>query len=237
MLVRNRVVDFAAGALVFPGGKNDAQDADPSWDALAPVQATHPARPYWVAAMRETFEETGLLLAHTGAHRQPIEPGRAAQLTATLQTRVSGGELLFADLIKAEGLRLATDQLVPFAHWVTPETMPKRFDTHFFLAVAPAGQIAVHDGGETVESLWVAPRQAIRDAEAGKRTLVPATTLNLELLAKSDSVADAFTNARARRIVTVMPRVTKADGGVRISIPADAGYDTTSVFVPRSSAA
>ena len=237
MLVRNRVVDFAAGALVFPGGKNDAQDADPSWEHLAPVRAAHPTRPYWVAALRETFEEAGLLLAHVTASDAPIEPSRAAHLTATAQLAVSGGKQLFVDLIKSESLRLATDRLVPFAHWVTPETMPKRFDTHFFLAAAPAGQTAVHDGGETVESLWIAPRQAIVDADAGKRTLVPATTLNLELLAKSKSVAEAFEHTRGRRIVTVTPTVAKADGGVRISIPADAGYDTTSVFVPRQTAA
>jgi 8-oxo-dGTP pyrophosphatase MutT (NUDIX family) len=221
---------------VFPGGKNDAQDADPAWDHLAPVQVAHPARPYWVAAMRETFEETGLLLAHT-ATGEPVPAARAVSLTAQAQMRVAGGAQRFSDLIQSEGLRLATDRLVPFAHWVTPETMPKRFDTHFFLAAAPDGQIAMHDGGETVESLWIGPLQAIANAEAGKRTLVPATTLNLELLAQSRTVADAFAHARERRIVTVMPSVAKAYGGVTISIPADAGYKTTSVFVPRPTAA
>jgi 8-oxo-dGTP pyrophosphatase MutT (NUDIX family) len=233
MLVRNRVVDFASGALVFPGGKNDAQDSDAVWSALAPVSAPHPPLPYWVAAMRETFEETGLLLAHTATDGAPLDAARAIQLTAVSQSRVASGGQPFADLIAGEGLTLATDRLVPFAHWVTPESMPKRFDTHFFLAAAPEGQVAVHDGGETVESLWISPRQAISDGETGTRTLVPATTLNLELLAKSTSVSEAFAQARARRIVTVMPTVSKADGGVRISIPSNAGYDTTSVFVPR----
>jgi 8-oxo-dGTP pyrophosphatase MutT (NUDIX family) len=228
MLVRNRVVDFASGALVFPGGKNDAQDADAAWDQLAPVAVAHPPRPYWVAAMRETFEETGLLLAHTAADGAPLVAARAIALTAEAQTRVASG---------AQRLRLATDRLVPFAHWVTPDTMPKRFDTHFFLAAAPEGQIAVHDGGETVESLWIGPLQAIADANAGKRTLVPATTLNLELLSQSRTVAEAFAHARQRRIVTVTPTVARAAGGVTISIPADAGYKTTSVFVPRPTAA
>ena len=236
MLVRNRVVDFASGALVFPGGKNDPQDDAAAWEALAPVSAAHPTRPYWVAAMRETFEETGLLLAHA-KDGSPIDGKRAAALTAASQTRVSGGAQLFADLIGREGLTLATERLVPFAHWVTPEAMPKRFDTHFFLAAAPEGQIAVHDGSETVESLWISPRQAIADGEAGKRTLVPATTLNLDLLAKSRSVAEAFAHARARRVVTVMPTMTKTPDGMLISIPADAGYDTTSVLVPRPSPA
>ncbi len=236
MLVRNRVVDFASGALVFPGGKNDPQDDAVVWAQLAPVSAAQPPRSYWVAAMRETFEETGLLLAH-GKDGSPIDAKRAATLTAAAQTQVSGGAQLFADLIGREDLILATERLVPFAHWVTPEAMPKRFDTHFFLAAAPKGQIAAHDGSETVESLWIAPRQAIADGEAGKRTLVPATTLNLELLAKSSSVAEAFAHARARRVVTVMPTMQKTPAGMLVSIPAEAGYDTTSVLVPRPSPA
>jgi 8-oxo-dGTP pyrophosphatase MutT (NUDIX family) len=237
MLVRNRVVDFASGALVFPGGKNDAQDADAAWEHLAPVLASHPPRPYWVAALRETFEETGLLLAQTAATGAPIAADRAIALTAAAQMRVSGGSQRFSELIQTENLRLATDRLVPFAHWVTPETMPKRFDTHFFLAAAPEGQIAVHDGGETVESLWINPQQAISAAASGARTLVPATTLNLELLAQSRTVAEAFEHARGRRIVTVTPTVAKAAGGVTISISPDAGYPSTSIFVPRPTAA
>ena len=235
MLVRNRVVDFASGALVFPGGKVDAQDTSAVWADLAPLNAGHPERSYWVAALRETFEETGLLIADRGS--APLDAAAAIGITAQAQLAVANGARPFADLIAVEGLRIATGRMVHFAHWVTPVSMPKRFDTHFFLAEAPAGQIAVHDGGETVESMWISPRQALVDAEGGTRTLVPATGLNLEKLAKATTVKEAFAQARASRIVTITPTVAKADGGVTVSIPADAGYDTTSVFLPRPSPA
>ena len=237
MLVRNRQVDFASGALVFPGGKVDVQDSNAAWRELAPVTAPHPELSYWVAALRETFEETGLLLADRVATGAPIEAARAIALTASSQMAVAEGARAFDDLIAVEGLRLATERMVPFAHWITPVTMPKRFDTHFFLAETPAGQVAVHDGGETIESMWISPRQALIDAEAGKRVLVPATGLNLEKLAKARTVNDAFAQARASRIVPVTPSVAKAEGGVRITIPADAGYETTSVFVARATPA
>ena len=237
MLVRNRVVDFASGALVFPGGKVDAQDRSAAWSGLAPVKAPHPELSYWVAALRETFEETGLLLADRMSTSAPVEAAVAIALTVSSQSAVAEGARTFEDLIASEGLRLATERMVPFAHWITPATMPKRFDTHFFLAQAPEGQIAVHDGGETVESMWISPRQALVDADTGMRVLVPATALNLQKLAKAATVKDAFAQARASRIVPITPTVAKADGGVRISIPADAGYETTSVFVARATPA
>lgn len=237
MLVRNRVIDFASGALVFPGGKVDADDHDPQWEELAPHAALQPERSYWVASVRETFEETGLLIADDRATGRLVEANRAIGITAASQKAIANGARRFSDLIASERLTIATTRMVPFAHWVTPVTMPKRFDTHFFLAEAPAGQPAVHDGGETVESVWINPRQAIREAEAGTRTLVPATTLNLEKLAKASTVREAFELARTIPIVTITPTVAKAEGGVRISIPQNSGYDTTDVYVPRASPA
>lgn len=236
MLVRNRVVDFASGALVFPGGKVDADDRDPRWVGLAPHGIDHPERSYWVASVRETFEETGLLIADD-LNGNPIAAATAAQITQASQMDVAKGVRRFSDLIAGADLTIATGRMVPFAHWITPVTMPKRFDTHFFLAEAPAGQIAVHDGGETVESVWINPLQAIREAEEGTRTLVPATTLNLEKLAKAGTVRAAFELARTSTIVSITPSVAKAEGGVRISIPADSGYDTTEVYVARASPA
>lgn len=236
MLVRNRVIDFASGALVFPGGKVDADDRDPRWSDLAPHGVEHPERSYWVASVRETFEETGLLIADAG-NGTPVAAAEAARITETAQKEIASGARRFSDLVASAGLTIATTRMVPFAHWITPVTMPKRFDTHFFLAEAPAGQTATHDGGETVESVWINPLQAIREAEAGTRTLVPATTLNLEKLAKAKTVRDAFELARTNPIVTITPTVAKAEGGARISIPADAGYDTTEIYVARPSPA
>jgi hypothetical protein len=152
---------------------------------------------------------------------------------APFRTRLLAGEMTFETIVAEAGLRLATSGMVHFAHWITPEGMPKRFDTHFFLVAAPHGQIAMHDGGEAVESHWVNPARAIEDAAAGRRTLVPATTLNLEKLAQSRTVAEALAAARGAPVTTITPKMSKADGGVMIRIPADAGYATTEIFLPR----
>ncbi len=236
MLVRNRQVDFASGALVFPGGKVDGRDQGAAWTDLAPVPSAHPTRDYWVAALRETFEETGLLLADHSDGRA-IDHAEAAVLRSAHRTGVADASQAFADVLAKAQLRLATARLVPFAHWITPDGMPKRFDTHFFLAHAPLGQHAEHDGGETIESMWIRPADAVRDAQAGRRTLVPATELNLEKLAEAKTVAEAFARAKAAAIVPVMPTVARAEGGTLIRIPAGAGYARTEVLIKRANPA
>jgi hypothetical protein len=114
--------------------------------------------------------------------------------------------------------------MVPFAHWITPTFAPRRFDTWFFLAEAPEDQIALHDGSESVDSVWIAAQQAIDEATAGRRTLVHATTKNLELLAEGKTVVGALSQATERKIVTVQPWVESRDGKRYLHIPPDAGY-------------
>jgi hypothetical protein len=114
--------------------------------------------------------------------------------------------------------------MVPFAHWITPTFAPRRFDTWFFLAEAPQDQIALHDGSESVDSVWIGAQQAIDEATAGRRTLVHATTKNLELLAEGKTVAGVLAAARHRKIVTVQPWVETRDGKRFLHIPPDAGY-------------
>lgn len=114
-------------------------------------------------------------------------------------------------------------QLVPFAHWVTPEVMPRRYDTFFFLVAAPPNQQALHDGTEAVESVWVDPRGALADAEAGRRTIIFPTRMNLSKLARAASVAEAVSCATREPIVTVLPQLD-AEAGV-LRIPPEAGYE------------
>jgi hypothetical protein len=121
--------------------------------------------------------------------------------------------------------------MVPFAHWITPEPMPKRFDTHFFLVTAPVSQLGAHDGAESVEGLWIAPQQALAEAEAGRRTLVFATRMNLAKLARYRTVAEAVAATRAKPVVTVVPRVKRTPEGRWLQIPAEADYGVTEVFV------
>jgi hypothetical protein len=113
---------------------------------------------------------------------------------------------------------------VPFAHWITPEFMPKRFDTWFFLVAAPEDQVAVHDGREGVDSVWIRPADAIAEAEAGRRIIIFPTLLNVQKLGRSASVAEALAAAHREPIVTVLPRVFETAAGSVLRIPAEAGY-------------
>lgn len=130
----------------------------------------------------------------------------------------------FGEFIIAENLELALDALTPFAHWITPPILPKRFDTHFYIVAAPSDQIAIHDGLESVDSVWINPARALAEADAGKYTLVFATRLNLQMLAQSPDAVSAMAAARVRRIVTVEPVAVKTERGYTMRIPIEAGY-------------
>ncbi len=122
-------------------------------------------------------------------------------------------------------------QLVHFAHWITPAHMPKRFDAHFFLAEAPLDHILYHDGRESVDSVWVTPAQACADADAGLRTVLFPTRLNLEKVGRHGTVAEAIAAARASRIVTVRPESGTAENGRLLRIPIEAGYGAAEFLV------
>ena len=131
------------------------------------------------------------------------------------------------------GVAVDPDALVQISHWTTPEGLPKRFDTHFFLIAAPMEQLGAHDGSESVEGLWITPRQALSEAEARTKTLVFATALNLKKLTAYRNVAEAVAATRASTVVTVMPKVVaRSPTGRTLRIPAEAGYGVTEVVVP-----
>lgn len=235
MVVRDRPVDGAMGAVVFPGGKIDAEDRQ-GWGHLAPPQE-RPALPYWLAAMRETFEEAGVVIARPEGSSGGISPGRAREIVLAHRDRLLDRKVTFADIVGSERLVPALDHMVHFAHWQTPLGLPKRFDTHFFLVRAPEGQEPIHDGREMVACFWTPPGRMVAEADEGLRTLVPATRLNLELLAESETVSDAMRRARERRIVLVRPERFRTEaGGFAVRIPADAGYRTTVIASSRQRA-
>jgi 8-oxo-dGTP pyrophosphatase MutT (NUDIX family) len=182
--------------------------------------------------VRETFEEAGLVLARRRGTRAMLDADDTHRLVETYRAPLLAGKTTFLDLVRAEDLLLATDLMVPFAHWITPERVGKRFDTHFLLVAAPVDQLGAHDGGESVDGFWIAPRQALRDAEAGARTLVLPTQMNLTKLARYASVAEAVAATRASPIVTVTPRIERTANGRKLHIPAEAGYGVTEVLVP-----
>ena len=221
MVVRHHQIDFASGALVFPGGSLEPGDRAIAADAARCGPASdldELDRAIRVAAVRETFEECGVLLARPRGANDWLPGARVAELAAKSAGRS------FGELVLAEDVELALDALTPFAHWITPAALPKRFDTHFFILAAPRDQSAVHDGSESVDSLWINPARALAGAEEGKYTIALATRLNLQRLAESRDVASALAAARARPIVTVAPVAVKTQTGYEIRIPAEAGY-------------
>jgi 8-oxo-dGTP pyrophosphatase MutT (NUDIX family) len=232
MVVRHHEIDFASGALVFPGGKVDDADADLAWEQLAPSSASPAERPFLVASARETFEEAGLMLARRGGSPDLLGAEAAQRLVETYRARLIAGNASFLDLVRTENLRLAADLMVPFAHWITPESQPKRFDTRFLLVSAPVGQLGAHDGAESVEGFWISPKQALQDAKAGTRTLLFPTHMNLLKLSSYANVAEAVAATRNRTIFPVMPRAERTATGRILRIPAEAGYGVTEFFVP-----
>jgi 8-oxo-dGTP pyrophosphatase MutT (NUDIX family) len=226
MVQRHREVEFAKGALVFPGGKVDAADRDPELRAhCAGAPGCDGALALRIAAIRETFEESGILLARPRSSRDLVSGERLREIERRHRDALNRKQTVLRDIIEAEDLELACDLLTPFAHWITPEFMPKRFDTHFYLVAAPPDQVALHDGRESVDSTWIAPTAALADADAGRCTIIFPTRLNLMKLARSRRIEDALCAARAEEIVTVMPRVERTEAGAVLHIPAEAGYD------------
>jgi 8-oxo-dGTP pyrophosphatase MutT (NUDIX family) len=225
MVQRHHQIDFATGAMVFPGGKVDEADADPALATRVHGAPGDAERAIQVAAIRETFEEAGVLLARPRGAREIVPGPRLAEIEARHRKPLQAGERSLRELVEAEDLSLATDLLVPFAHWITPVFMPKRFDTHFFVVAAPLDQLALHDGGESVDSVWIRPADARAEQAAGRRTIIFPTLMQLQKLGRSDRVADALQAARSAPIVTVLPRVEERPGGRTLVIPAEAGYD------------
>jgi 8-oxo-dGTP pyrophosphatase MutT (NUDIX family) len=226
MMVRHHEIEFASGALVFPGGSVDAGDQGIA-DSLALHTGGVDAATlnFRIASIRETFEESGILLARLRGSDRLIDAAWAGEIAASHRAPLCAGETTFAQILVQHDLVLALDLLVPYAHWITPEKMPKRYDTWFFLAAAPPEQVGAHDGKESTDSIWVSPREALEGGDSGRFKLPFPTTRNLIKLGKQPSVEAALTDARQRPIVTVMPVMTKDGDKRQLRIPAEAGYD------------
>ncbi len=225
MVVRHHQIDFASGALVFPGGKVDDGDfkVRDYCDGVGDADDTMTAM--MAGAIREAFEECGILLARE-AGSEALVSGAKLETLEHYRDPLNKGEVALIDFLEEERLRLACDKLQHFAHWITPKMMPKRFDTHFYLAAAPADHLAVHDGHESVDSLWISPRDALKGNADGTYTIIFPTRVNVEMLGESGSVAEAMQAANHRDIVSVLPWTEQRDDGNYVCIPEDAGYAT-----------
>jgi 8-oxo-dGTP pyrophosphatase MutT (NUDIX family) len=233
---------FAPNAFVFPGGTIDAQDASAAGQrrtlglepervarefraeiasdlhsSEAPVDGAA-ARSLLVAALRELFEEAGVLLARTAA-MQPVAADSAewARVDAE-RARVRSGDLAFADFLASHDWYADARELTLFSHWITPPSEPRRYNTHFFFAAAPAEQAALADALETHDGIWIAPGDALARHRRGEMHLVYPTIKHLERLSAFGSLESALSFARAKPIVTIMPRESADDFAIPLRL-------------------
>jgi len=232
MLRRTLAAEFMGGAYVFPGGAVDADDRAAELvarchgrdDSAASTQLGLHAGGigFWVAAIREAFEEAGVLLARSAATGRPVdldEPGAAARME-TARREVGRGERPFLDVVVGEDLLLDAGSLHLFSHWITPPGGPRRYDTWFFVAAAPEGHAYLHDDSETVASVWVRPADALAGAERGEMEIIFPTMRNLEQLGRFATAGELLDAVTASE-----PRVVADAGGARILLPGDPGYE------------
>jgi 8-oxo-dGTP pyrophosphatase MutT (NUDIX family) len=219
LLTRVPQIVFAGGMAVFPGGRVDSADRELPWsgrsvDWWAQAFACEPdaARALVGAAVRETFEETGVLLTTPAAHLP-------AEEIARLQHEVESGQLSFTSMLSAAGLAIDSDALRPWARWVTPMGEKRRYDTHFFVAGLPSGAQAFDLTTESSFAAWVVVSDALASAERGERTLLPPTRAMLTSLAGLASVRDVFEAAEARDLAAVRPIMFFEPDGARIELP------------------
>ena len=240
LLRRTRALEFAPGACVFPGGSVDDRDADPAigetaWAGPSAADlgdqlgiSADRARALVCAAVRETFEESGVLLAGSS----PTDLVRDGGLLAEDRHRLLDGSVSLGGLLSRRGLVLRADLLTPWARWITPEVSPRRFDTWFFAAALPPGQTAALAGasgpeaqpapGESDSGTWLAPAAALEAARAGQITLLPPTAVTLAELAAHQDVASIL--AQRRTITPLLPRVIIEDERAWLAMPQAIQY-------------
>ena len=233
LLLRTQALEFAPGACVFPGGSVDARDADPGiaetgWAGPAPADfgqllgvPADRARALVCAAVRETFEESGVLLA--GPSPAELVPD-SEDLTRDRRALLDGS-LSLSELLGRRGLLLRADLLTPWARWITPEISPRRFDTWFFAAALPARQLAglaAAGPGESDSGTWWRPAAALEAARAGQITLLPPTAVTLAELTAYQDVAGIL--GERRMITPLLPKVVVEDERAWLAMPEAIEY-------------
>lgn len=240
MVQRTHNASFARGMYVFPGGRVDESDADPRLhalcDGLDDVRASALLRvergglAYWVGALRECFEESGILLArHAGSGELVrIDDAATARRFAEARHAVHDGTATLLDVCRAEGLRLALGDVRYVSHWITPRGESRRFDTRFFVAPAPPGQEPLHDDLETIDSLWVSPGEALERATRGELAMFPPTASNLQFLAGHGDVGTVLAAADAvGSPAPILPKFKVDARGhvIGVVLPGEPDYD------------
>lgn len=218
MLKRPSTARFAAGAYVFPGGKMDPGDIDEELEPRMP-QSGHGAEPEAVlAALRELFEETGLLLADRRLD---------ASVEARLRTELLADERSFGDVAREHDLGFGSIHVCYFARWITPTRFARRYDTRFFLAELPADRSDFTPDltPEIADSLWVAPAEAVKLFQGGRLPMLFPTRVTLQTLAEFGSIDRVFDRYATRPVEPITPRLLIRDDSIRPVLPGDSGWD------------
>ena len=233
MLQRNLKSDFVGGAYVFPGGGVDPEDAEQDLeqvfvgrsdaDASRLVGVDRAGLAFWVAAIRESFEEAGVLLAVTDDDRVvSFANPEVAVRFAVHRADVDSGRRRLAAVCVDEGLRLDVGAIHYFSRWVTPLGAPRRYDTRFFVAAAPAEQVALHDDHEVIGTRWLTPAAALADHEAGRITMIFPTVRTMVALERFGTAAEVLDHTAGQgAIEPVLPLIEDVGGGMRIVLPGD----------------
>ena len=221
MVLRNSRSAFVPSSYVFPGGRVEGEDCLRDMEAfcrepeLTRAQSTLDGVPFperalgiWVAAVRETFEEVGLLFARCeDGHLLSLPSGDIARRFLSYRKRLHSGVLHFTEVLRSERLTLALDRLHYFSHWITPELSPIRYDTRFFVAEVPAGQEALHDGDELTGHVWVTPEEALEGYRNQRFHMVVPTIVTLEELSRFGTIGDVIDSTRGKEVTGVMTRL------------------------------
>lgn len=234
MMCRHSKSGFMGGAHVFPGGKVDAADREEAWESRLDTSwlrvseqldelDLQRAKGFWVAAVRETFEEAGVLLASAAGNFD------AQALRTTVR---SGAD--FLELARKLDFKLSAADLAPYARWVTPDFESQRFDTCFFVAVLPSGQDASHDGTETTSATWLTPAGALGAMESRTIKLAPPTVRTLQWLSGFERAADVMAAAAVRKPPLVRPEIVQEGDGWFLALPGDSGHSEEVAVLPGS---
>lgn len=233
MLRRNLGALWVGGAHVFPGGAVDADDrnerlhsrCDGPNDVTASRLLGHDSGGlgYWVAAIRETFEEAGVLLARHSDGRKIDPLDSAWERLVDARDSLNAGDCTFIEIVESEDLILECSSLMLFSHWITPVGIPRRYDTWFFVAAAPEGHSYLHDDGETVESAWKRPVDAVAQAERDEINLILPTHRSLDALSHFRSTDGLFSHIEEHSGGgnERLPMVLDIAGGERLVLPGE----------------
>ena len=226
LVLRNRQSSFVPGYHVFPGGSLDPEDYQPGVEGfvqgidrpqaariLPDMSSPEKALGSWVAGIRETFEEVGLLMARK-KDGTPVSIGtrEECQRFARYRQLLNKGEMKFLQMLEAENILISGDRLHYFSHWITPEFLPLRYDVRFFVTEAPEDQSVVHDGVELTDHAWMRPSLALADYEAGKIGMVLPQIITLEELSRFKTVEEVIASARTRHVPATLTKIVQMDG-------------------------